>query len=690
MSLTSLARSLSTDGRFSTRDADKVLAQARTANSPASVDEVKALLTDPGLSALISAGARRRLGDFVSAAAPVQGSLGALPDGTKVFLKQGVFVAAPDAALPATAPQFGQTLYRAARMFAEPGQNIATKMSVGDRTAVVDRVLVGLRQCAPGATAAGYAGPTQAAQQRSASATVLREVMGSLQGSDAQGKLLQDKVLKTLVEMVQKETVPGLRDHMAFHLNALKGTLATPEQKALVESAFTKFAPLAPPYGDWFKNGNTTLNVVCHTGGEFFASEVSSWKSDGFKVTQEGDYSKPTILEKDVAGPGGVVTKVRLKMVNGEHGTFDDMKDPEAHVVAYSGHSGWGKNMPRQLKNSPDMSDPPKVLIINQCCGQGITNKVRDRYPDADLLTTRYSSYEHEDHFAFKSFLTGVAGRKSWDDIHTTIAGGGSSNRRNNYITPSDELTRMKTYDRDHDGRSDLLDRLFDFDSFDVPGDTATAFVPSTTSNRDKVLSVERVHNASQIINTSLGFSDYLKHIEVENAFVGGATFTAQPGTAEDARMVRIVEKKVDLKAMGVDVSKAHNGSQGTQTMYELPLNTRFAHASEEVVKAVGFMEVAMKFGDGGSRADKALQGLMLVAHTLNVDEEFGREDEIFTNLLKHYGLPETLTYSDARRFLSADSHVYAGSTKGLDQWKRSLGAAGMATLEAALKPAVG
>ena len=681
MSISTMARSLATDGRLSSWDARKVLAKA--AQEPGAAEEVKKILSDPGLSGVMTPAARRRLTDFVSAAASSTGALGSFPDGTKLFLKQGVFLDRPDAALPNTPQAYGDGLYRASRLFAEPGANVVGNLSAADKQAVVDRVMVGLRQCAADGNQAGYGGPTQAAQQRSASATVLREIMASCKGSDPQALLLQDKCLQALSDMVAKETVPGLRDHMAFHVNALKDTLATPEQKAVVDKAYEKFAPVAPPYAKWFAGGNNTLNVVCHTGSEFYDSEVKSWEAEGFKVVEKGDWSKPSVLEKDMAGPGGQVTKVRMRMYNGDSGMFDDMGKQDVHVVAYSGHSGWGKNVPRALRNSPQADGSPKVLLIHQCCGQGITNKIRDKYPETDLVTTRYSSYEHEDHFAFKTFLEGVAGRKSWDNIHDNIANGSWNNRRNNYTTPSDELTRMKTYDRDGDGKADLLDRVYDFNAFDVPGDTQTAFEAKEPSNRDAVLAGGRVHNASQIVNTTLGFSDYLEHLERPNPFISGGYFDAAAGSPEADKMVRIVEKKVDLSSMGS--TKRANLPSGPSTMYEVQLNRRFAHASEEVVKAATFMEVAMLHGNGSTKADKALEGLMLVAHSTDIDVEYGREREIFAGLRDAYGLPDSLTYEDARRNLGADSHIYAGSMKGLEQWKKSLGAAEMQKIEQAL-----
>ena len=77
---------------------------------------------------------------------------------------------------------------------------------------------------------------------------------------------------------------------------------------------------------------------------------------------------------------------------------------------------------------------------------------------------------------------------------------------------------------------------------------------------------------------------------------------------------------------------------------------------------------------DPGISSTGALQGLMLIAHSVDIDVEYGRERMIFENIRKQYGLPEELTYDAAKRHLKADSHVYAGSNKGLREWVDNLG----------------
>ncbi|MBL91182.1 MAG: hypothetical protein CMH56_05125 [Myxococcales bacterium] len=149
--------------------------------------------------------------------------------------------------------------------------------------------------------------------------------------------------------------------------------------------------------------------------------------------------------------------------------------------------------------------------------------------------------------------------------------------------------------------------------------------------------------------------------------------------------MVRLVEREISMSEMSLNTDKG-NVEGDKQTLIEVQLNKDYAHASEETVKAATFMETAMKYGNGKTKAERALQGLMLIAHSVDIDVEYGRERMIFDNLVKHYGLPEDLSYHDAKRYLKADSHVYAGSEKGLEQWAEALGAEKMKEIETALQ----
>ena len=112
-------------------------------------------------------------------------------------------------------------------------------------------------------------------------------------------------------------------------------------------------------------------------------------------------------------------------------------------------------------------------------------------------------------------------------------------------------------------------------------------------------------------MNTTLGFSEYLDHMARENAFIGGGFFQPDAGSAESKKMVRIVEREISFE-MSLNTDKG-NVEGDKQKLYEVQLNKEFAHASEETVKAATFMEVSMKYGNGKTKAERALQGLMLL-----------------------------------------------------------------------------
>jgi len=113
--------------------------------------------------------------------------------------------------------------------------------------------------------------------------------------------------------------------------------------------------------------------------------------------------------------------------------------------------------------------------------------------------------------------------------------------------------------------------------------------------------------------------------------------------------MFTITKKTVDIAATGASLRHHHDRSGAkTQEVFEVKLNENFAHASEEAQKAGLFMAVAAQLGDGRTKADRTLQGLMLVA--------------------------DAIRYSDAQTYLNTDSHVYAGSRAGLEKWKSALG----------------
>ncbi|MFH1808596.1 MAG: hypothetical protein ABIJ09_07620 [Pseudomonadota bacterium] len=592
-------------------------------------------------------------------------SLGTNPGGEAVVLKGGLFVATADAPLPNTAVELGDSLYRAASLIAasDPKTNVFAGLSLDEKKAVFGQLQASLLKAPPDTDIPqGFQDALQPRQLRSSAATAMLELMRSCDKSQPEERLLQDSALKTYAAMAEKETASILRDSMVFQLHNNKDCLANADQRELSDRLMRLFAPTQPPYDEWFANGNKQLNVVCHTGGEFFDGEVRRWKGSGFK--EVGTASSSQVELEKTFERNGVETTVRLTMVNGSGGSFDKMDDPNTHIVAYSGHASWGKTVPREMRGAPEQAGA-KLMLVNQCCGRGSINKFKDKYPESQLITTRNSSYEHEDFNTFSKTIQGIAERKSWAAISNEIRGDRYSNSRDNYYFPSDAMLRMRALDRDHDGVQDIVDRLVSFNTFNVAEDTAREFTPRDAGQPADRLDGTKVHEAAQIMNTTTHFSDFTEHHGTGESFYGAGFFAPK---GDDDPMVRITSDRLG----------------GIQS-YRVEVNARHAHASEEAIKAEAFFTLAhtppIKVASDSS-VDTCLKGLILAAHSLDVDSGY-RDDEIFKGLLKKHGLPEIDLWT-VKPCVELN-HVYAGSDASIRKLREKLGPQKLDELKAAL-----
>ncbi len=670
MKIRAAAQRLAADGQLNRQDVAKLIDTAKDWGmvTRSETSTLKDLLSDPGTADKFTAEARQDLerflglpvapgtptGPSVPPTASSARELGTNPAGDAVLLKGGLFVTTADAALPSKPQEVGQSVYLAASPIAasDPRTNVFAGLGTAETAQVFEALKSALVQV-PTDTAIpqGYDDALQPLQQRSSVATTMLELMRSMRGGTAEDKLLQDSVLKAYGAMAEKEPASILRDSMVFQLHNNKDCLASAEQREVSDRLMRSFAPTSPPYDDWFKDGNDTLRVVCHTGGEFFQSEVDRWKGEGFK--EVGSASSGQVELEKVYERNGVETTVRLTMARGTSGTFDRMDDPDTHIVAYSGHASWGRTVPREMRNAPEQQGA-KLLLVHQCCGRGSINKFRGTYPDSQLITTCNSSYEHEDFATFKKTLVGIAERRSWASISNQIRDESWQNRRDNYYFPNDAQLRMRALDRDHDGVQDIVDRLVSFNTFAVEQDTGAEFTAKDPGVAVDRLDGTHVHEAAQIMNTTTHFSDFMTTHGTGDSFVGKGYF--KPASDDDP-MVKISPVKL-----------------GAIKSYEVQVNAHFAHASEEAIKAEAFFTLAHSepfLRSDDSKLDTCLKGLILVAHSLDVDSGH-RDGEIFKALCKRHGLPEIDLWL-VKACVELD-HVYAGSEASIQKLSTKLG----------------
>ncbi len=304
----------------------------------------------------------------------------------------------------------------------------------------------------------------------------------------------------------------------------------------------------------------------------------------------------------------------------------------------------------------------------------------RDKFPKADLITTHNSSYfyperDAEGVQAFVRMTENIAARADYEtmaaDVHRHNPFRYAHDREgidNNFIFPTDLEVRRMVLDSDHDGQADIFDRLIDFDTFNVPEDTAREFEPIAQPRPADRLVGTKVHFAAQTINRMTLYSAVFEPQNSTGRVLPEGWFEPEPGKT---RIFRFEKTTLD----GHDV-------------IQMRMNARYAHMSEEAARMAAAYEYAMwvyeNEGDKtrlDSPLDAELNALVFASHSLATDVGY-RDREVWEAFLKHYGLPE-IPRSVVERAKEADSHYYSGSYASIEQLRKELDPEVLSALEA-------
>jgi hypothetical protein len=595
---------------------------------------------------------------------------GRTPSGRPLALKSreladaGVFLSGsgeltldPSGKPPAGVKEKGDALYRAAELLDHGRPNLFSSSSVSltRKKGLYASLSAALDEAAVSAPDTAFENSTQKLQQRASCGALLLNLVEGLKADDPKHKALKDAAFNRYLDLVEKENNPILRDSLIYNMHLAKPRL-TPEQKEASNRFMREVAPLTPPYEKWFKDGNKDLNVEVNIMGEFYHEEVRAYERRGFKKVSEdagGCVLKRTFKEN------GVETEVTLNCRNASSGVLNRMSDPNTHLVVYSGHANWGRLIRNELKGSPQQNGD-KLAIILQCCGRGIMDGFAEKYPDTQLITTKFSSYSSEDRNTLMKTIEGIAKRQPWQTISKTINEDRWNNSRRNYTFPTDMLFRKRQLDRDKDGMADAWDKVVNFNTFNVPQDVANSFTPKPVAGDPTRLEGGKIHNAAGMFNTVSGFSEFLEDVN-KNQVVDAGWFSPKQG--EDS-LLRI--------------RKARD-SEG-EPLYRVQMNAAYAHASQEALNARAHYELQQHFlKESGSRLseqDRKLSGLLLAAHALKIDEGWhsAQDEEVFRRLCQQVGAPPSLTLRAAASALDADHDYYSGSMKSLQSLKQAAG----------------
>ncbi len=596
----------------------------------------------------------------------------------------GVFTVNADGKPPANDVELGDAIYRAAELVDDaPDAKSPFKAASPELRGKIFENLKSVfgKVPADGHPPAGL-DANQALQLRSSATTALLELMDA-----TPEPALRDAMAKTYEALVKNETNPRLQESMVFHLGNSESAKA-PSVKAISDPLMKLIAPTQPPYEKWFAGNNKTVSLSWTVGqGEFWKGFTNNLKEAGFKpVGAENEYGV-TKYERTINKPGVGDTTFEISVHQGGPDILAPMNDPKVQIVGYDGHSNWGRNMTASVKNGPATTDGAdgKLLFYNLCVGKGVLDSVKEKYGNAQVVTTYAASNFQVDANgqmtrgegvqALLALVDGVAGRQDWTHIHKGMndaADIGWGRTWDNYVTPISTQAREKVLDADNDGQADYLDKHFNFNTFKVAEDTAREFKPVKQDRPAAILDGTKVLVSANMVNTLSEFSGILDRVNPDSKVISGGWFEPKMGEKD---LVRFTEQK---------------GRTG-KPEYVMQVNARYSHMSEEALRGITVYEFTRFLSDTNqlrmNPVDAKLASVVAFAQSLQVDDGY-RDSQVWSALQSRYNLPADL---DMAKVVSAlgqhQGHAYAGDQAVIDALKKTLSPA---TLEALKKPEVG
>lgn len=550
-----------------------------------------------------------------------------------------------------TVVQQGETIYRASQLanarnlFADPAITLEQKSGA----------LLSLAAAFNGANPTlglpnGFTTRDQALQVRAAAAPLILDIARSLDPARPAEKALQQKAIGEYLKLLDTEPHGLARTFMIYDLQRAKPGLPA-EFRPRIDELMNEVAPLAPPYEQWFKDGNTALNVDYYVGDGFWEEELGKYTSRGFERTDNPDGTVTLKRHYSVDAPLGdgtprkYETDVVMTMHNGPERMFQNMQDPTVGIVVYSGHANYGREVPSHLPEGSAMQGG-KVFFAMQCGGKGVHNALLEKYPDLQVVASKNSSYGYQDQATMLNAFDGIAARAPWVRISERNVDSNSSN----YYFPTDTLISRRTQDLDRDGRVDEWDRVVDYDTFHPQADVAEQLTPRDPKQPAAELDGRDVHGAVLRFHRMAGYNEWCEPLKDQGVLNDGF-FDGKP--TDPLYKLEKVE--------GEDV-------------FRLRVNKCYAHANEQTMGAVLHYELGRRFAEesGLKPADAKAAGLLMAAKALDVDVGWD-EREIWPALLAYAKLPATIRYDDAMAANHENETYSAGCPGTLESFQKAL-----------------
>gem|GEM_PF-1549714 len=613
-------------------------------------------------------------------------------DADKVFLsRNGVFSTAAGTA-PAGLKESAKALYNAAETadkLAE-GQNLFSLGEVSQTTK--KNALSQIRETLEQARTSSELSPNEAAQVRSSAATVLTEMISSLGNKGTDAKLKQ-QAFAQLNQMIQNETIGGLKESMIFNAVRVQSGLGDVD-RAAVDKLRAEIAPTHPPTDKWFADGKREINISFAAGhGEGFYEGITDYfKQQGFTVKSEGNRSgwnaepRQLQLTKRI---NGEEYKVNVDLRDFKDDSFKDIANDKYDVVVYQGHSNLGNNTRNSLKNAPDATGKDKLIFLGLCSGKDNIDGVREAFPEAQLVTTFNSSYfntkpiaggevqftQGEDAKALMQIVNGALNRESWNDINKGIRDNavGWSHKDGtigNYVTPLDLQLNARFRDTDNDGQAMTMDRHFNLDVMEVRPGVSSGLTPRDNNADGRKLNGELPHLAAAFANTMDLYNPTYDQFSHKGRIMADGYYK---GNDNDP------------------IVKFETRTENGEKAFVMKVNERYAHIGEEALRAITMVEYNRHLAKTETaypikdKTERELVGLLTAAASLTYDAGY-RDAAVFEALVKHYNLPAGLRWSDAGGLIDQEHHDYTGSAQMARKWMEKLSPDTLQALRTALQ----
>ncbi len=659
-SIRRLATDAAADRRITKEEAQALVAKATTDGKVTSYEKGQLRSVLNQYKDLFSADAKKLVEELLTAKPPPSGqviTLDPTPSQRPVYLAaDGTFTVNANGTPPSTALQKGDALYRAGELVDNARENVFANLSKETRAKAFEQLEKTLTTPPSGLDA------RQALQLRASSATVLLHLMEGTKEPE-----LLAPMLRRFEATVRGETDKRLQENLVFHLSNSPLAKAG-EAKKLSDTLLPALAPIKPPYEKWFANGNDTVKLDWQVGDEFIASFRRSLTSKGWKETSSGS----GVYTKTFNEPGVGETKFEIRTrLGGGSGLLEKIADPGVQIIGYDGHSNWGQNQVSSLKRAPSVPDggDGKLYFSNLCVGKSQIDAFKEKYPNLQVTTTYGSSSSETDIDGLAKLFSK---RAPWTDINPFLDRGDYAWDRNNFVTPISTQVREQVLDRDNDGQADYLDKHFNVSTFDVATDTQREFRPVKQDRSAETLDGTKVLISAQVINTVSEFSGILREVNEHSRVLPAGWFEPKAGESEVVKFTKV----------------PGGGLNGAPT-FQMQVNARYSHMSEEALRATCIYEFNRYLQSSGEQkldpVDRKLASVISFAQSLDIDDSW-RDDEVFKNFLTRYNLP-AFSRSDIQVLLDAEHHDYAGSEEMVKALKAKLSPALLAELK---KPEVG